>query len=129
MIYFSVNQAGQDAWLSLDEARQYYSIPFTYYLLVLTHEENSIVGESLPQVPNVVNENVRTTHLQVSTVGLVLAGRYRYEVYGQNSSTNTDVNAPTVVGLLQRGTAVLFDNQQYFDVANTTINNDIIYGE
>jgi hypothetical protein len=129
MIYFNVNQAGQDAWLSLDEARQYYSTPFSDYLMVLTHEENSIVGESIAQVPNVVNENVRTTHLQVTTIGLMLAGRYRYEVYGQNSASNIDIDNPTVVGLLQRGTAVLFDNQQYFDVANTTINNDIIYGE
>jgi hypothetical protein len=97
--------------------------------MVLTPEENSIVGESIAQVPNVLNETVRTTHLQVSTVGLTLAGRYRYEVYGQNSASNTDIHSPAVVGLLQRGTAVLFDNQQYFDVANTTINNDIIYGE
>jgi hypothetical protein len=129
MIYFNVNQAGQDAWLSLDEARQYYSTPFTDYLMMLTHEENSVVGESIAQVPNVVTENVRTTHLQVTTIGLTLAGRYRYEVYGQNSASNTDINSPVVVGLLQRGTAVLFDGQQYFDVPNTSLNNDIIYGE
>lgn len=129
MIYLHVNQAGQDAWLSLDEARQYYSTPFSDYLLIITHEENSIVGESIAQVPVVAMENVRITHLQVTTVGLTLAGRYRYEVYGQNSTVNTDPDNASVVGLLQRGTMVLTDNQQYFDVPSTTINNDIIYGE
>lgn len=128
MIYLHVNQAGQDAWLSLDEARQYYSTPFTDYLLIITHEENSIAGSSLAQVPVVAMENVRITHLQVTTVGLTLAGRYRYEVYGQNSAVNTDPEDASVVGLLQRGTMVLTDNQQYFDVPSTTINNDIIYG-
>ena len=128
MIYLHVNQAGQDAWLSLDEARQYYSTPFTDYLLIITHEENSIAGSSLAQVPVVAMENVRITHLQVTTAGLTLAGRYRYEVYGQNSAVNTDPKDASVVGLLQRGTMVLTDNQQYFDVPSTTINNDIIYG-
>jgi hypothetical protein len=128
MIYFNTNQASQDAWLSLDEARQYYSTIYAYYLVVLTHEENSVVGTSLAQVPVVLNENVRTTHLSMSTVGLTLAGRYRYEVYCQTSAVNIDPNNVSVVGLLQRGTAVLFDDQQYFAVPDTTINNDIIYG-
>jgi hypothetical protein len=128
MIYLLTNVASQDVFLSLDEARQYYSTPFTHYLMIITHEENSIVGEMKAQVPNVLNENVRITQLQVSTVGLTLPGRYRYEVYGQNSSTNVDPENVAVVGILERGYVVLTNNNQYFDVANTTINNDIIYG-
>jgi len=128
MIYLLTNVASQDVFLSLDEARQYYSTPFTHYLMIITHEENSIVGEMKAQVPNVLNENVRITQLQVSTVGLTLPGRYRYEVYGQNSSTNVDPDNAAVVGILERGYVVLTNNNQYFDVANTTINNDIIYG-
>lgn len=128
MIYLHVNQAGQDAFMSLDEARQYYSTAFTHYLLIITHEENSTAGSSLAQVATVLNENVRITQLQITTVGLTLAGRYRYEVYGQNSAVNTSPTNASVVGLLQRGTMVLTDNQQYFDVPSTTINNDIIYG-
>jgi len=127
MIYLLTNVASQDVFLSLDEARQYYSTPFTHYLIIITHEENSIVGEMKAQVPNVLNENVRITQLQVSTVGLTLPGRYRYEVYGQNSSTNIDPDNIAVVGILERGYVVLTNNNQYFDVANTTINNDIIY--
>lgn len=128
MIYLLTNTAGQDVFLSLDEARQYYSTPFTHYLMIITHEENSVVGDMKAQVPNVLNENVRITQLQVSTVGLTLPGRYRYEVYGQNSSTNIDPENAAVVGILERGYVVLTNNNQYFDVANTTINNDIIYG-
>ena len=96
--------------------------------MIITHEENSVVGDMKAQVPNVLNENVRITQLQVSTVGLTLPGRYRYEVYGQNSSTNIDPENAAVVGILERGYVVLTNNNQYFDVANTTINNDIIYG-
>jgi len=128
MIYLLTNVASQDVFLSLDEARQYYSTPFTHYLMIITHEENSVVGDMKAQVPNVLNENVRITQLQVSTVGLTLPGRYRYEVYGQNSSTNVDPDNAAVVGILERGYVVLTNNNQYFDVANTTINNDIIYG-
>lgn len=128
MIYLNTNHAGQDMFLSLDEARQYYSTAFTHYLLVITHEENSVVGDKLAQVATILNENVRITQLQVTTVGLTLPGRYRYEVYGQNSASNIDPANIAVVGILQRGYVVLNDSNDYFDVANTTINNDIIYG-
>lgn len=128
MIYLPVNTANQTIYLSLDEARQYYATAFTHYLIVLTHEENSTVGDSLAQVATIVNENVRITQLTITTVGLTLAGRYRYEVYGQNSPNNTNPNAGTVVGIVERGYFVLTDNQQYYDVPATVINNDIIYG-
>jgi hypothetical protein len=128
MIYLDTNTASQDIYLSLDEGRQYYSTAFTHYLIVLTHEENSTAGNTLAQVANVVLENVRITHCTITTVGLTLPGTYRYEVYGQNSAVNTNPNNASVVGIVQKGTAILTNNQSYYDVPSVTINNDIIYG-
>lgn len=127
MIYLQVNNNNQIIYLSLDEARQYYATPYTHYLLVLTHEENSTTGEELAQVATIVNENVRITQLSVTTVGLTLAGRYRYEVYGQNSSSNINPLNVAVVGIVERGYVVLTDNNTWFDVPPVTIPNDIIY--
>ena len=127
MIYLTTNTGNQQVYLSLDEARQYYSTAFTHYLIVLTHEENSTTGNDLAQVATIVNETVRVTQLTISTVGLTLAGRYRYEVYGQNSSSNTNPTNAAVVGIVERGYAVLNDNTSWFDVPVNTIPNDIIY--
>ena len=127
MIYLQVNNNNQIIYLSLDEARQYYATPYTHYLIVLTHEENSTTGEELAQVATIVNENVRITQLSVTTVGLTLAGRYRYEVYGQNSAGNINPSNAAVVGIVERGYVVLTDNTTWFDVPPVTIPNDIIY--
>jgi magnesium-transporting ATPase (P-type) len=127
MIYLQVNNNNQFIYLSLDEARQYYATPYTHYLIVLTHEENSTTGEELAQVATIVNENVRITQLSVTTVGLTLAGRYRYEVYGQNSAVNINPSNAAVVGIVERGYVVLTDNTTWFDVPPVTIPNDIIY--
>jgi hypothetical protein len=127
MIYLNVNQANQTIYLSLDEARQYYSTAFTNYLFILTHEENSTTGNELAQVAVIANENVRITQLTVTTFGLTLAGRYRYEVYGQNSAVNTNPNDASVVGIVERGYVVLNSNTQWFDVPSDSIPNDIIY--
>lgn len=127
MIYLPVNTANQTIYLSLDEARQYYATAFTHYLIVLTHEENSTAGDSLAQVATIVNENVRITQLSVTTVGLTLAGRYRYEVYGQNSAVNINPTNAAVVGIVERGYVVLTDNTTWFDVPPIIIPNDIIY--
>lgn len=128
MIYLNTNTANQTIYLSLDEARQYYATAYTHYLLLITHEENSTTGEELAQVATVVLENVRITQLTVTTVGLTLAGRYRYEVYGQNSANNLDPTNGSVVGIVQRGYVVLTNNQQFYDVPTDVITNDIIYG-
>jgi hypothetical protein len=96
-------------------------------LLILTHEENSTTGDKLAQVAQIVNENVRITELTVTTSSLTLAGRYRYDVYGQNSGANINPNNASVVGLLKRGYVVLTANTQFFDVPAITIPNDIIY--
>jgi hypothetical protein len=127
MIYLNTNTANQQVYLSLDEARQYYSTAFTHYLIILTHEENSTTGSDLAQVATIVNETVRVTQLTITTVGLTLAGRYRYEVYGQNSAVNTNPTNAAVVGIVERGYAVLNDNTSWFDVPINTIPNDIIY--
>ncbi len=127
MIYLTTNTANQQVYLSLDEARQYYSTAFTNYLIILTHEENSTTGNDLAQVATIVSESVRVTHLTITTVGLTLAGRYRYEVYGQNSAVNTNPTNAAVVGIVERGYAVLNDNTSWFDVPVNTIPNDIIY--
>jgi len=127
MIYLTTNTANQQVYLSLDEARQYYSTAFTNYLIILTHEENSTTGNQLAQVAAIVSESVRVTHLTITTIGLTLAGRYRYEVYGQNSAINTNPTNAAVVGIVERGYAVLNDNTSWFDVPVNTIPNDIIY--
>jgi len=99
MIYLFTNTANQFVYLSLDEARQYYATPFTNYLVILTHEENSTTGNDLAQVANIVSESVRVT----------------------NPS-----NA-AVVGLVERGYAVLKANTTWFDIPSDIIPNDIIY--
>lgn len=127
MIYLQTNISNQQVFLSLDEARQYFATAYTHYLIVLTHEENSTTGEKLAQVATIVAENVRITELLITTVTLTLAGRYRYEVYGQNSAVNLDPTNGAVVGLVERGYAVFTQNTTWFDVPVITIPNDIIY--
>lgn len=127
MIYLQTNTSNQQVFLSLDEARQYFATAYTHYLMVLTHEENSTTGEKLAQVATIVAENVRITELLITTVTLTLAGRYRYEVYGQNSAVNIDPTNGAVVGLVERGYAVFTQNTTWFDVPVITIPNDIIY--
>jgi hypothetical protein len=124
MVYLNTNTANQYAWLSLDEGRQYFNVAFTHYLLVMTYE---MTGEKLEQVVVVINENERVTKIRLTTVGLLDAGRYHYEVYGQNSSTNTDPTDPSVVGKVEEGLMILSNGTNYFDVSTPTIPVDVIY--
>ena len=127
MLYLQTNTANQTIRLTLDEARQYIASTFTNYLIVITHEENSSVGSHLNQVASIISETQRITTLNITTVGLTLNGRYRYEVYGQNSAMNTDPTNASVVGLCEEGLIELNDGTSYFDVPNVTIQDDIIY--
>ena len=127
MVYLNTNTANQTLRLSLDEARQYYTTAFTDYLLIISHEENSNVGNTIAQVPTIVNENQRVTTLEVTTVSLTLPGRYRYEVYGQNSNSNLDPTDASVVGICERGYLYLNDSGIYFEVPTINIQDDIIY--
>jgi len=124
MVYLNTNTANQYAWLSLDEGREYFNVAFTHYLLVMTYE---MTGEKLAQVVVVINENERVTKIRLTTVGLLDAGRYHYEVYGQNSSTNTDPTDASVVGKVEEGLMILSNGTNYFDVSTPTIPVDVIY--
>ena len=124
MVYLNTNTANQYAWLSLDEGRAYFNVAFTNYLLVLTYE---MTGEQLAQVVEVINENERVTKIRLTTVGLVDAGKYKYDVYGQNSNSNLDPTNASVVGLVERGSMILQDGTIYFDVSSPTIPVDVIY--
>jgi magnesium-transporting ATPase (P-type) len=121
------NTLNQTLRLTLDEGRQYFSTAYTHYLLVLTHEENSTTGTDLAQVPQIVAENQRITTLNVTTVGLTLVGRYRYEVYGQNSPSNLNPSDDSVVGLVEIGWLDLIDTTEYYEIPNITIQDDVIY--
>ena len=124
MVYLNTNTANQYAWLSLDEGRAFFNVAFTYYLLVLTYE---MTGEQLAQVVEVIDENERVTKIRLTTVGLVDAGKYKYDVYGQNSDDNLDPTDASVVGLVERGSMILKDGTIYFDVSSPTIPVDVIY--
>lgn len=124
MVYLNTNTANQYAWLSLDEGRAYFNVAFTHYLLVMTYE---MTGEQLAQVVTVINENERVTKIRLTTVGLVDAGRYHYEVYGQNSSSNINPTNASVVGLVEKGLMILQDGTIFFDVSSPTIPVDVIY--
>jgi cytochrome c-type biogenesis protein CcmE len=124
MVYLNTNTANQYAWLSLDEGRAYFNVAFTNYLLVMTYE---MTGEQLAQVVEVINENERVTKIRLTTVGLVDAGKYKYDVYGQNSNSNLDPTNASVVGLVERGSMILQDGTIYFDVSSPTIPVDVIY--
>jgi hypothetical protein len=127
MNYLATNNAGQILRLTLNETRQYFAQTFTHFLLIITHEENSTAGDSIAQVPTITLENQRITELIVTTVGLTLAGRYRYYVYGQNSAVNLDPTNAAVVGLCKIGTIDLSNLTQFYDVPSITITDDIIY--
>jgi hypothetical protein len=124
MVYLNTNTANQEAYLSLDEGRAYFNVAFTHYLLVMTYE---MTGEQLAQVVEVINENERVTKIRLTTVGLVDAGKYKYDVYGQNSDDNLDPTDASVVGLVERGSMILQDGTIYFDVSSPTIPVDVIY--
>ena len=124
MVYLNTNTANQYAWLSLDEGRAYFNVAFTHYLLVMIYE---MTGEQLAQVVEVINENERVTKIRLTTVGLVDAGRYHYEVYGQNSDSNIDPTNASVVGLVEKGLMILQDGTIFFDVSSPTIPVDVIY--
>ena len=124
MVYLNTNTANQYAYLSLDEGRAFFNVAFTYYLFVLTYE---MTGEQLAQVVEVIDENERVTKIRLTTVGLVDAGKYKYDVYGQNSDDNLDPTDASVVGLVERGSMILQDGTIYFDVSSPTIPVDVIY--
>jgi hypothetical protein len=127
MIYLETDTSNQLVRLSLDESRQYFSTSFSHYLFILQHEENSTAGVDLKQVATIIGENQRITILNVTTASLTLAGRYRYEVYGQNSAVNLNPSDASVVGLCEIGWCEMTDGSTAYDVQDITIQDDVIY--
>lgn len=130
MEYLTANTADQTLYLSLDEGRNFFDTEFTHYLVIITKEENSNTGVSLAQVVTVVSEIARITEITLTTVSLTQPGRYRYEVYGQNSSSNIDPLNAAVVGIVERGLIEMSAEEEieYYDVPETTIPDDISNG-
>lgn len=128
MIYLLTDTAPQDLFLTLREGRILLPDTFTHYLLILTREAHlNDVPETLAQVATIEYENDRITKLNVSTIGLTVPGRYRYEVYGQNSNSNLDPNNVAVVGLVERGWGVLSADRNYFTQPDITADTTIVY--
>ena len=125
LIYLAPNTANQTVYLSLYEGR-YTLANFTPYMLLIEREENTEVGVRLAQVPTIVSDGSRITQLTVTTVGLELSGRYRYTVYGQNSSSNTDETDASVVGVVEIGYIEMTDSNDYFQVVETPSDNGFI---
>ncbi len=127
MITLLTDTANQTIRMTLDEGRAYFDDTFTHYLLILTREEKSDVGQDLAQVVTVSLENQRYTQLIVTTVGLDGAGQYRYFVYGQNSSSNLDPNNAAVVGIVEQGWLNLTSNSDYFAEITSATQDDLQY--
>ena len=125
MVYLLPNTANQSLYLSLYEGR-YTLADFTHYMLSIIREENSETGVKLNQVPTVITDGSGYSHITVTTSTLTQAGRYRYVVYGQNSSSNIDDEDASIVGIVEIGYLELTDNGTYYDVVETTTANDII---
>jgi hypothetical protein len=117
MVYLNFDEADQTAYFTLDEGRQYYSTAFTHYLCVLCFGDGTTAQATidLAQVLNVVNENQRVTEVTMTTEGLNVPGSYSYYIYGQNSSSNIDPTNAAVVGLVEQGTLIVRDPQEYFE--------------
>jgi len=120
MFFLQPNTASNDAYLSLDEARQF--LPsFTHYLMVLTRDTGNLTDQGQGQVLTVVAEYERYTHVTVNTTPIEYEGVYVYEVYGQNSASNTDKNSEVIVGLVEQGTCVIGEPIDNFESPEVNI--------
>ena len=125
MLYLQPNTSNQSVYLSLFEGRVTL-IDFSHYMVSIIHEENSETGTLLNQVPEVLSDGSNYSNLIITTVGITQSGRYRYIVYGQNSSTNIDADDASIVGIVEIGYLVIGDIKDYYDIIQTTSENDII---
>jgi hypothetical protein len=126
MIVLTTNTSAQHVYMTLQEGRAPLPV-FSHYLLVLTYEEHGAGGSPVGTVPVVVYENYRTTLLIVTTAGIELPGRYRYQVYGQNSPTNTDPEDASVVGLVEQGHLQINNGATYYAPPSFTIPSNVNY--
>jgi len=125
MIYLNTNEADQTVLMTLKEMRQTLTSEFTHYLFVLTFDDNGEGEATLAQVAEVNYENDRITSLTVTTENITTAGRYRYEVYGQNSSSNIDPTNASVVGLVERGYCLMTGTQEFYEEPTIVIPADV----
>lgn len=124
MIYLLTDTTDQILWMTLAEGRTYFTESFTHYLMILSKE---LSNKSLHQVVEIIQENERFTKIKLTTESLIDSGTYRYEVYGQNSSTNTNINDASVVGLVEVGQGNLTTSQTFYDATPLNIPTDVIY--
>jgi uncharacterized protein (DUF885 family) len=106
MIYLQLNTPDQQIIVKLQEMRKFFPA-FTHYLVTMRPEVHNIGQSALAQVVPVVAENPRYTAITVTTASLTYDGRYYYEIFGQNSSTNVDPDNAAVVGKLDQGLMVI----------------------
>lgn len=127
MLVLTPNQANQTARLTLNEGRSIVG-EYTHYLLVLSFDDTGVTTDNeLAQVVTVTDETARVTTFTCTTVGLEYEGKYYYKVYGQNSSSNTDPDNGSVVGLVEQGHAIITSNaSEYID--ETGIDTTTKYG-
>ncbi len=106
------NSGWQEFCLTLQEAILWEGTP-THYLLEL---ENMASSTAYYLVANVVETNPRYTMIQMristndptgGSVEIDETGMFRYNVYGQNSSTNLDPEDGSVIGLAESGILVI----------------------
>lgn len=126
MIYLDCDTASQEVHSTLFEGRiKLLPSLFTHYLVQFSNEQS---GQVYYSVPVIDDETERMTTLIVDTTGILLAGRYEYIVYGQNSSTNIDPNNASVVGEVERGIAIFTDTKTYYETIETNAPADIVIG-
>ena len=125
MIYLNTNEADQTVLLTLKEMRQTLTSEYNDYLVVLTSDDNGEGTATLAQVADINYENDRITSLTVTTLSITVAGRYRYEVYGQNSASNIDPSNASVVGLVERGYCTMIGATEFYEEPTITIPADV----
>jgi len=127
MIYLASDTAAQTVRLSLNEGRDYFDTAYTNYLMVITMETSS---QPYYLIPVIAAENDRYTTLTVGTnvdnavngaIEILETGRFHYDIYGQNSSSNLDPDNAVVVGLVERGWGDMSGTVEYVDITTTTV--------
>jgi len=134
MIYLLKNTAAQLLYLTLKEGELLLANTYTHYLLELTNEQTL---QKLYAIPTKIAENDRYTTIQIGTnantptaASLLInyPARFRYIVYGQNSSTNLDPTNAAVEGVIEKGYLIVEDiTTPRYTEPNLTIDNDITY--
>jgi len=133
MIHLQPNTGNQFIYVSPFQARKFLA-SFTRYLLIFT---NVATEETFACVMSVAVDNARYTKAGIGTDGaspedgevlITESGLYTYEIFGQNSDTNTDPTDATVVGLCEIGPCKVADSAAW-TIPSVTIPDNVIYYE